>query len=68
MTDTTSPALRTWLAYYQAWTNHDLDTAMRLNKAKQWQPCVRQVQSNRSQRRDCTRARDPTCPLAARSQ
>ena len=28
MTDTTSPALRTWLAYYQAWTNHDLDTAM----------------------------------------
>ena len=28
MTDTTSPALRTWLAYYQAWTSHDLDTAM----------------------------------------
>jgi ketosteroid isomerase-like protein len=28
MTDTTSPALQTWLAYYQAWTNHDLDTAM----------------------------------------
>ena len=28
MTDTTSPALRTWLAYYEAWTNHDLDTAM----------------------------------------
>ena len=28
MTDTTSPALRTWLAYYQAWTSHDLDKAM----------------------------------------
>jgi len=28
MTDTTSPALRTWLAYYEAWTNRDLDTAM----------------------------------------
>jgi ketosteroid isomerase-like protein len=28
MTDTTSPALRTALAYYQAWTNHDLDKAM----------------------------------------
>jgi hypothetical protein len=28
MTDTTSPALRTALAYYQAWTSHDLDTAM----------------------------------------
>src|SRR6202167_3872654 len=28
MTDTTSPALRTALAYYQAWTNHDLDQAM----------------------------------------
>jgi len=28
MTDTTSPALRTALAYYQAWTNHDLETAM----------------------------------------
>jgi hypothetical protein len=28
MTDTTSPALRTALAYYHAWTNHDLDTAM----------------------------------------
>ncbi|HEX6352889.1 nuclear transport factor 2 family protein [Actinophytocola sp.] len=25
---TTSPALRTALAYHQAWTNHDLDTAM----------------------------------------
>jgi len=28
MTDTTSPALRTALAYYQAWTSHDLDEAM----------------------------------------
>jgi hypothetical protein len=28
MTDTTSPALRTALAYYQAWTGHDLDLAM----------------------------------------
>lgn len=32
MTDTTdttdSPALRTWLAYYQAWIGHDLETAM----------------------------------------
>jgi hypothetical protein len=28
MTDTTSPALRTWLAYYQAWTSHDLEKAM----------------------------------------
>ena len=28
MTETTSPALRTALAYYQAWTSHDLDTAM----------------------------------------
>lgn len=28
MTDTTSPALRTALAYYEAWTSHDLDTAM----------------------------------------
>ena len=28
MTETTSPALRTALAYYQAWTNHDLDQAM----------------------------------------
>ncbi len=28
MTETTSPALRTALAYYEAWTNHDLDTAM----------------------------------------
>ena len=28
MTDTTSPALRTVLAYYQAWTSHDLDKAM----------------------------------------
>ena len=25
---TTSPALRTALAYYQAWTSHDLDKAM----------------------------------------
>src|SRR5215475_1577107 len=28
MTDTTSPALRTALAYYHAWTSHDLDKAM----------------------------------------
>jgi hypothetical protein len=28
MTDTTSPALRTALAYYQAWTSHDVDKAM----------------------------------------
>ena len=28
MTDTTSPALRIALAYYGAWTSHDLDTAM----------------------------------------
>jgi len=28
MTQTTSPALRTALAYYQAWTGHDLDQAM----------------------------------------
>src|SRR5262245_31346822 len=28
MTDTTSPALRTALAYHQAWTSHDLETAM----------------------------------------
>jgi ketosteroid isomerase-like protein len=28
MTETTSPALRTALAYYQAWTAHDLDQAM----------------------------------------
>ena len=28
MTDTTSPALRTALAYYHAWTGHDLDRAM----------------------------------------
>ena len=28
MTDTTSSALRTALAYYQAWTSHDLDKAM----------------------------------------
>jgi len=28
MTDTTSPALRTALAYHQAWTSHDLDKAM----------------------------------------
>ena len=28
MTETTSPALRTALAYYQAWTSHDLDQAM----------------------------------------
>jgi ketosteroid isomerase-like protein len=28
MSDTTSPALRTALAYHQAWTSHDLDKAM----------------------------------------
>jgi hypothetical protein len=28
MTDTTSPALLIALAYYRAWTSHDLDTAM----------------------------------------
>jgi ketosteroid isomerase-like protein len=28
MTETTSPALRTALAYYQAWTSHDLDKAL----------------------------------------
>jgi ketosteroid isomerase-like protein len=28
MTDTTSPALQTALAYFQAWTSHDLDQAM----------------------------------------
>ena len=28
MTHTTSPALRTTLAYYQAWTSHDLEKAM----------------------------------------
>ena len=28
MTDTASPALRTALAYFQAWTGHDLDKAM----------------------------------------
>jgi SnoaL-like domain len=28
MTETTSPALRTALAYFQAWTNHELDKAM----------------------------------------
>ena len=28
MTETPSPALRTWLAYYEAWTHHDLETAM----------------------------------------
>jgi len=28
MTETTSPALRVALAYYHAWTSHDLDTAM----------------------------------------
>ncbi|MDQ1751317.1 MAG: hypothetical protein QOE71_2373 [Pseudonocardiales bacterium] len=27
MTDTTSPALQTGLAYYQAWTSHDVDKA-----------------------------------------
>jgi SnoaL-like domain len=28
MTETTSPALRTALAYFHAWTGHDLDKAM----------------------------------------
>jgi len=28
MTEETSPALRTALAYFQAWTSHDLDKAM----------------------------------------
>jgi ketosteroid isomerase-like protein len=28
MSDTTSPALRAMLAYYQAWTSHDLEKAM----------------------------------------
>jgi ketosteroid isomerase-like protein len=28
MTETTSPALRTALAYFEAWTGHDLDKAM----------------------------------------
>jgi ketosteroid isomerase-like protein len=28
MTDTTSPALSTALAYFQAWTGHDIDKAM----------------------------------------
>ena len=28
MTETISPALRTALAYYQAWTSHDLDKAL----------------------------------------
>jgi ketosteroid isomerase-like protein len=28
MTDTTSPALRTALAYFQAWTSRDIDKAM----------------------------------------
>jgi len=28
MTETASPALRTALAYYHAWTSHDLDKAM----------------------------------------
>ena len=28
MSDTTSPALQTALAYYQAWTSHDLEKAM----------------------------------------
>ena len=28
MTDTDSPAVRTVLAYFQAWTGHDLDKAM----------------------------------------
>ena len=28
MAETTSPALRTALAYYQAWTSHDLDKAL----------------------------------------
>ncbi len=29
MTDTDSPALQTWLAYYQAWISGDVDAAMR---------------------------------------
>jgi ketosteroid isomerase-like protein len=29
MNEAASPALRTALAYYQAWTSHDLDQAMR---------------------------------------
>lgn len=28
MTDTTSPALRTALAYFEAWTGHDIDKAL----------------------------------------
>jgi ketosteroid isomerase-like protein len=28
MTETTSPALRTALAYFEAWTSHDLDKAL----------------------------------------
>jgi ketosteroid isomerase-like protein len=28
MTETTSPALRTALAYFRAWTSHDLESAM----------------------------------------
>ena len=28
MTDTTSPAVQVALAYYQAWTSHDMDKAM----------------------------------------
>ncbi len=28
MTETSSPALQTWLAYYRAWISHDIDTAM----------------------------------------
>jgi ketosteroid isomerase-like protein len=28
MTETTSPALRTALAYYRAWSSHDVDEAM----------------------------------------
>ena len=28
MTDTTSPAVQVALAYYQAWTSHDVDKAM----------------------------------------
>ena len=28
MTETTSPALRTALAYHQAWTGHELEKAM----------------------------------------
>lgn len=28
MTDSTSPAVQVALAYYQAWTSHDVDTAM----------------------------------------